>query len=108
MSYLRVWTAEEEEWVIAESAIDACFLYCEAIGYEPAKEAEDSDWGTHPEQWTALPNDRVLRWSEECSEIHTNGMLCPRQCDDFFIRTKLTCKQHVAKSGRGYLGSANY
>jgi len=105
---LHVWTADKEEWVVAESAEDACAVYCAHLGCEPATEAEDSDWGTHPDAWTVLPDDDVIPCGEECPETpHVKP--CPRQCDDdFIIHTRLSCAEYVAQRGRSYLFSSNY
>lgn len=106
---LHVWTADDEEWVVAESAQDACAVYCEHIGCEPSKNADSGDHGTHPDHWSVLADDRPLKWAEECPEHHKPGHVCPRQCDpDHWIRTRLPCAEHVRRAGRSYLGSANY
>jgi hypothetical protein len=109
MSELHVWTVDNEEWVVAESAVDACAVYCAHSGDEPL--AEDSDGedfdGTHPNHWTEVPDDHVIKWGEECDETHKEGVPCPRGCDDaFLIHRTPTCAEMVAESGRGYLGSA--
>ena len=56
-----------------------------------------------------MPDDKVFKLAEECPEHHPKGVACPRACgDDHMIRLHITCAEHVARSGRGYLGSANY
>ena len=108
---LHVWTADDEEWVVAYSADDACTVYCvDQIGCERATgEADRADHGTHPGHWTLLADDKVLPFAEECPEHHKAGVECPKKCDDGnMIRTRKTCAEHVTENGRGYLGSANY
>lgn len=111
MGTLHVWTADDEEWVVAESAEDACAVYCAHLGSEPdtSTDGDDAEWGTHPEHWTELADDHVMKWVEECqADAHREGVECPSKCDDgFVIRSTLTCAEHVAKNGRGYLGSSN-
>jgi len=107
---LHVWSADDEEWVVAESAEDAARIYCALIGVAPdwSGDGEDSGWGTYPHHWSQLPDDKRLKWGEECAEHHKEGVSCPNACDDgFIIRTNDTCAEHVAKHGRGYMGSAN-
>lgn len=106
---LHVWTADDEEWVVAESAKDACAVYRDHVGGEEAHDANSADHGMHPDHWTELPDDRTLRFSEECPEIHKDGSPCPRACSEhFLIHTKMTCGEHVASAGRSYLGSAKW
>jgi len=107
---LHVWTADDEEWVVATSPEDACAVYCAFIGCEPSKVTDPDDLdGTHPSDWTQVPDDKVFKLAEECPEHHPKGVACPRACgDDHMIRLHITCAEHVARSGRGYLGSANY
>jgi hypothetical protein len=104
---LHVWTADDEEWVIAESAQDACAVYCAHIGCEPSATV-DSDWGTHPEHWSQMADDEVLRLQDECPEHHRPGVGCARCNSTGILRTALSCAQHVARAGRSYVGSANF
>ena len=106
---MHVWTADSEEWVVAESATDACAVYCAFIGCNPSTSVDDADWGTHPDHWSELPDDKILKWAEECPEMHKKGESCSLGCDgEMMLRTSMTCGEHVARTGRSYLGSANY
>ena len=111
MGDLGVWTADNEDWVVASTNEEARDVFCHHMGWEPdtAPASDGSrDFGTHADDWDLLPDDKVLPWAEECPEHHTAGAVCPRACDEHFvIHTRLTCGEHVKKSGRGYLGSAN-
>jgi hypothetical protein len=88
MSELHVFTASEEEWVIAASSEDACAVYCATIGCEPSKAADDG--GTHPDDWEALPDDKSLT-----------------RRDDDGGRQTMTCGEWARLEGRGYWGSAS-
>jgi hypothetical protein len=106
---LHVWTADSEEWVVAESAEDACAVYCEQIGSPRSQDPDDLDFGTHPDHWTQLSDDSKLKWLDECERPHKEGVACTQEgCVDGFIRSEHTCAEHVLENGRGYLGSANY
>jgi hypothetical protein len=105
---LHVWTADREEWVVAESATDACAVYCAHVGCEPSENAAEADWGTHPDHWTPLPDDEPLRIGDECPECHKIGVGCVRCNNTGVIRTVLACEQYVQRAGRSYIGSANY
>jgi hypothetical protein len=88
---LSVWTAASEEWVIAESQVDARSVYCAFVGMDPHDQhPEEVDWGTHPEHWSRLPDDKPLTIRDEDEKPQ-----------------RLTCGEWVAKMGRSYLGSAN-
>lgn len=92
MSELHVYTASEEEWVVAASPVDARDVYCAHIGCEP-DEAPDQGTaygGTHTDDWEALPDEQTLK-------IY----------DDETTHSK-TCAGWVREHGRGYLCSANY
>ena len=110
---LMMFTADDEEWVIAESPADAVDIYCAHIGAPCAPAAPGSDPdkcnpGTHIEHWTPLPDDKALTLVAECPETHKADVPCPRGCDDnFLIRTKKTCAEWC-EQGRGHWGSANW
>lgn len=111
MDTLHVWTADDEEFVVAASAEDACAVYCEHAELErdTSEDGEDSDWGTRPEHWTELADDHVIPIGEECQEpSHVDGAVCPKGCDDqFILRSTPTCAELIAANGRGYLWSSN-
>lgn len=107
---LSVYTASDEEWVIAESPEDARDVYCAHIGCGPDMVDQDScDGGCHAEHWEALPMGKTLTMRDECPFQHHPFHACVRPgCDGRgTVRTALTCAEWCAKLGRGYWGSAN-
>jgi hypothetical protein len=82
---LRVWTAAEEEWVIAYSAEDAALVYA-GTGAEPMPEDIP---------WTACADDKVFTFHDEDENGNRR-------------ETRKTMGEHAAERGRGYFGSANY
>jgi len=119
---LHVWTAETADcgdWVVAQSAEDACALYCEQIGIDPAtSDEEDAQIGARPSNWTVCPDEEVLLRIEECPERHVEGVECPRGCrvsgdsvafassehhGRVIVHSRQTCAWYVAKYGRAYL-----
>ncbi len=79
----KVFTADNEEWVIARDPEDADLVYEETVGekYRPNGE---------PVMWTMLPSDRVVKLDDE-----EEGLLSK------------TCAEWAKERGRGHLGSAN-
>jgi hypothetical protein len=107
-----MFTADSEEWVIAESPQDARDVYCKHIGHEPMADDEDpddGDSGMHVAHWEQLPDEKPLTLRTECDAHHKVDVQCSvAGCDkDRLIRETLTCAEWCAKQGRGHWGSAN-
>lgn len=79
---LHVFTADNEEWVVAASPEDAAVVYA-SIGADPLEDVE----------WTQLPDDKPLT-------------LFGYEVDEEEKRT-MTCAEWVTRLGRCYLGSVN-
>jgi hypothetical protein len=106
---LAMYTADDEEWVIAATAEQARDLYCAHMGFEVATDDPDeADVGTHVDHWTRLPDEKRLSLRDECQEAHAKDAPCAVGCKDGIIRTELTCAEWCAKNGAGYHGSASY
>ena len=108
---LHMWTADNEEWVIAESAEEARDLYCAMSGATPESgDPNAADGGTHVEHWTPLADERRLARREECPERHGKGVVCTVDgCDgEGTVRHERTCAEWIALEGAGHFASANW
>jgi hypothetical protein len=80
-----VFTADEEEYVIATTPEDAAAVYHETVG-------DDLVFDDGPATWTQLPDDRIFGIRLE---------------EDDEYATKRTCAEWAQTLGRTYLGSAD-
>jgi hypothetical protein len=78
----KVFTCDQEEWVVARDPEDAAAVFAET-----GAEALVDDGVAVP--WTACNPARTITWNDD-------------------NQTGLTTFAELAKRGRGYLGSANY
>ena len=109
---LHMWTADDEDWVIAETAEEARDLYCAMSGAKPESgDPNKADGGAHVEHWTVLPDDGLLARREECQWAHPRrGAPCLEPgCDGRGnVRLERTCAEWIAKEGKGHFASTNW
>ena len=108
---LHMWTADDEEWVVASSAEEARDLYCAMSGAKPESgDPNKADGGAHVGHWTPLPGDKLLARREECPKLHVKGVACTVDgCDGKgMVRHERTCAEWVALEGAGHFASTNW
>jgi hypothetical protein len=111
---LQMFTADDEEWVIAYDAEDAVAVYRAHVGWEVGagnvvESADEADTETHVEHWVPLFNDKTLTLRTECEKKHVQGETCSDPaCKDGEVRTTKTVRGWIASHGRGHWGSANW
>lgn len=108
---LFMFSADDEEWVIAHDAEDARDVYCAQIGSAPELGPHDpgaNDCGTHASDWERLDDEKSLTLREECEESHRPGRACKvPECKEGVVRRTMTAAEWAKTMGRGYWGSAN-
>jgi hypothetical protein len=114
-SGLQMFTADNEEWVIARSVDDARDVYCSVMGFDPNNDPNPDKadmFGTHVQHWKPIRNlDKEMTLTTECNKTdHQEGKACSQDgCDGKgTIKRKLTVAQWIREHGRGYWGGANY
>jgi hypothetical protein len=108
MSTLHLFTASQEEWVVAHDPEDARDVYCEVVGSKPHEgDPERADPGVHEAHWAQVPDDRSMTLRLECDHPHKPGAPCIEpDCRGGVTVRRADALDWAIESGRGYFGSA--
>ncbi len=110
MSELHMFTADDEEWVIAADPADAARVYCDHLGnVEPDMgDPDKADGGTHAVHWKQVPDEKEMRLRTECERAHRRDEPCLVEgCKRGVIVRAKTARAWVEECGRGHWASAN-